>query len=102
MTQVLVTKPNALTSADKCALRKAGVVPIEADNPEDVRLIQTEGPALAHDDMLYAAMVGANWDVNSRVAFTKALHALVEMRWKRQANRLRHNPLPGRDWRGKR
>lgn len=80
MTQVLVTKPGVLTQNDKRSLRKAGVVPVEANNPDDVRLIQTEGPALAADDLLHAAISALNGDgyrSDARAAFMKVL--LVNM-----------------------
>ena len=56
MTQILVTKPDTLNQRDKAALRRAGVVVIEADNPSDVKLIQANGAELSGGDMLYAAI----------------------------------------------
>lgn len=76
MAQILVTRPGVLTARDKSALRKSGVVPIEADEPNDVRLVQTEGPTLQADDMLGAALSALARNGNSydlRAAFVKAL-----------------------------
>ena len=56
MSEILVTKPGTLSASDKRTLRKAGVVPIEADNPADVRLLNVEGSALSGDDMLFAVL----------------------------------------------
>lgn len=56
MTQILVVKPGTLSSNDKGKLRKADIVTIEADRPEDVRLIGTEGPPMDGNDLLYAAL----------------------------------------------
>ena len=56
MTQILVVKPGTLTANDRRKLRGAGVVTVEAEKPGDVRLIQTEGPALGGDDLMLAAM----------------------------------------------
>jgi len=51
-----VTKPDTLNQRDKAALRRAGVVVVEADNPSDVKLIQANGAELSSGDMLYAAI----------------------------------------------
>lgn len=56
MTQILVTKPGALTRADKQKLRAAGCIAVEAENPQDVRLISVEGPTLDANDMIFAAL----------------------------------------------
>jgi hypothetical protein len=56
MTQILVTKPGTLTVADKKKLRAAGVVTVEAERPDDVRLIGTEGPPMAANDLAFAAV----------------------------------------------
>lgn len=56
MSQILVTKPGILTAADRKKLRAAGIVTVEAERPEDVRLVRTEGPPMDGNDLLYAAM----------------------------------------------
>lgn len=83
MTQVLVTKPGVLTAADKRMLRKAGVVPVEAESPEEVRLLQTEGPALGCDDLLFAAITAISRDrfsSNTTDMFAKLLAHHMEQR----------------------
>jgi len=56
MAQILVTKPGTLTLGDRRKLRRAGVVTVEAEAPQDVRMLTPEGPPLGGDDLLYAAM----------------------------------------------
>lgn len=78
MPQILVTKPGVLSKNDKAKLRRAEIVAIEADRPEDVKLMAVSGAELGANDMLFAAMKalsgGGNcWDI--REAFTKALLA---------------------------
>lgn len=78
MAQIIVTTPGVLTAKDKAALRRAGVVPIEADDPATVRLIECEGPPLPSSEMLHAAvsaMNGDGWRCDARTAFVKALAA---------------------------
>lgn len=79
MSQILVTKPGALNQRDKAALRKAGVVCVEADNPADVKLISTEGAELGASEMLYAAIKGVNADIygKAHVAFANAVEAAL-------------------------
>lgn len=85
MTQILVTKPDALNAKDKSALRKAGVVCVEAEHPSEVRLIQAEGPALDASDMLLAAMRAIASDAyrdNVRQALPGLMLDLIEARRK--------------------
>jgi hypothetical protein len=56
VTQILAVKPGTLTRADKTKLRANNVVCVEAERPEDVRLIGTEGPPLDGNDLFFAAM----------------------------------------------
>lgn len=81
MSQILVTKPGVLNQRDRAALRKAGVVCVEADDPSDVKLITADGAEMRSGDLFLAAMRGANYDASSRSAFTKALANLAELRW---------------------
>lgn len=80
MAQILVVKPGTLTAADKKKLRIAGVVTVEAERPEDVRLIGTEGPPLNGGDLAFAAIKalsgnGSGWDL--REQFVKVLSGLL-------------------------
>ncbi|MES2295262.1 MAG: hypothetical protein V4527_18340 [Pseudomonadota bacterium] len=71
MTQILVVKPGTLSSNDKGKLRKAGVVTVEADDPQDVRLIGVEGAPLNGDDITLAALTALNRDRNSAVTYAQ-------------------------------
>jgi hypothetical protein len=68
-----------LNQRDKAALRKAGVVCVEAENPADVKLIEASGSEVSGGDMLFAALKGLNLGdaYGPRAAFVKALHDLM-------------------------
>jgi hypothetical protein len=55
MAEILITKPGVLSAADKAALRKAGIVPITAKEPDEVRFIRAE-LELDGGDLALAAM----------------------------------------------
>lgn len=80
MTQVLVTKPGVLTAADKRLLRQAGVVPIEAAKPNEVRLLQLEGDPIGGGDMLFAALTGVQYTSGAQAAFAAMLYKLMAQR----------------------
>lgn len=40
MAEILIVKPGVLSAADKAALRKAGVIPVTAENPDEVRFLR--------------------------------------------------------------
>lgn len=71
--QVLVARPKTLSPADKGKLRKAGVLVVEAEDPQSVRLISAEPPAIPGDAILRAALIGANQNYDGQKAFTKAM-----------------------------
>lgn len=56
MTQIVVFPRGQLTAHDKKALRAAGVVPVEADNPKDVVVVVPLAAMVTPDDMLMSAM----------------------------------------------
>lgn len=56
MMKLIVTKPGTLKAADKSALRKAGIVCVEAENPSDVRMIDVDFVEISASGMLLAAM----------------------------------------------
>ncbi len=81
MTQILVTKPGVLNQRDRSALRRAGVVCVEADQPGDVKLISADGPELAGGDLALAALRAISGDRlsnNVAEAFPKILLAALE------------------------
>jgi hypothetical protein len=53
--ELLIVKPRTLNAADKASLRKAGVIVVEAANPDEVRFIRAE-QELAAGDLVMAAM----------------------------------------------
>lgn len=56
MAEILVTKPGVLNQRDKSALRKSGVVVVEADNPTDVKLVSTDRGEITASGMLLACL----------------------------------------------
>ena len=85
MTQVLVVKPGTLIAADKRKLRNAGVVAVEAEHPEDVRLLSTEGPPMTGDELLFAAVKACNVGQYSREELAKQILAALERARKKLA-----------------
>ncbi len=79
MTQILVTKPDVLNQRDKAALRKAGVVVVEADDPSAVKLLQPDAPEITGNDMLWAALKGLNApNYEHRAVFAKCMLSAME------------------------
>lgn len=79
VSQILVTKPGVLNQRDKTVLRKAGVVCVEAEDPSEVRLIQTEGAPLTGGDMLFAALSGVmKGSTYAKNEFAEVVFKLVE------------------------
>lgn len=54
-TTILVTKPKQLNAEDKAALRKGGVIVVEAEDPDSVRFLKPNS-MIGADGLLYAAM----------------------------------------------
>jgi hypothetical protein len=54
MADVFLCKTGSIDNRSKAALRKAGVVVVEAENPDDCRFIKAS-EVLSGDDMLWAA-----------------------------------------------
>ena len=86
MTQILVTKPGALTAADRKILRRSGVVCIEADHPSEVRLIGAEGPPMDGNDLAFAALKaladepGGNYVSSARDRFARIMSDILSDR----------------------
>lgn len=57
MKNIVAVKPGSISKIDKEALSGAGVIVVEIENPEDLRLLVAE-PLLSADELLYAAMKG--------------------------------------------
>jgi hypothetical protein len=77
VTKVLVVKPGTLIPADKRKLRNAGVVAVEAEHPEDVRLLSTEGPPMDGDELLFAAVSAINTSSTAKGAFAEEMLAAL-------------------------
>lgn len=83
-TQILVTKPKTLTVSDKKKLREAGIVCVEAEAPEEVRLLSAESPPLGGNDLLFAAMSAmahtpnGNSARDTKIAFADIVAKLLE------------------------
>ena len=65
MAEILIVKPGVLSAADKAALRKAGVVPITATEPGEVRFIRAE-TELDGGELALAAMKALATSSNMR------------------------------------
>lgn len=76
-TAVLFAKPGAVKAADKRALSKAGIIVVEIEDPHDVKFVraQTELPM---GDLLAAAGLAINANMNSQLAFGKAVARLMQ------------------------
>jgi hypothetical protein len=80
MTQILVTKPGTLTAGDRRKLRAAGVVTVEAEDPDEVRLISPEAPTMKGGDLAFAAINALSSSGNAydlRAQFVKVLSGLL-------------------------
>lgn len=78
---ILFVKPTAISSADKRALAKAGVVVVEVANPQDVKLVKANTEIDGSEMLMCAAK--AIKQGNSRdtyVAFASAIMAAIEAR----------------------
>lgn len=82
MAEILIVKPDTLTKADKAALRKVGVVVVEAANPDDVRFIRAESELAAGDLALAAmkALAKASGSNGERALFIKLISESLERR----------------------
>lgn len=79
-TTLFIAKPGILSAADKKELRKAGIICIEAANPDDFRFIRAEAD-MSCTDMLLAAMRAMNstfGGVGVRAEFANQLSKLYE------------------------
>lgn len=77
---VLAVRPGAVNQKDRAALREAGIVVIEVDDPANVRFL-TPSQSLESDDLLYAAMRGLNAPYasdSSKALFVKILGDILE------------------------
>jgi hypothetical protein len=59
---VLVTKPGTLNVKDKAALRRKGIVAIEAEDPSSVRFLNVETGPIGANGLLFAAMQAIKQD----------------------------------------
>ena len=67
MTQILVTKPGALSLGDRAKLRDDGIVVVETDNPADVKMLAPGGAEIGAGGLLYAAIQALSTDRNHAV-----------------------------------
>lgn len=76
---ILFVKPKAVSTKDKSALRKAGVIVVEVENPADVKLVKANAE-LSGSALLLAAtrtIAQSEWP-NIRTDFGKAVCAALE------------------------
>ena len=75
---ILPVKPGAISAEDKAALRDAGVIVIEHEEPNQLRLL-TPTAELSGSDMLLAAMRGVlAEDGKARLVFSQQVLAALE------------------------
>lgn len=81
MAELLIVKPRTLNAVDKAALRKAGVIVVEAANPDEVRFIRAE-QELAAGDLALAAMTALHVarDTTANQVFIKLIGDALERR----------------------
>jgi hypothetical protein len=72
---ILFVKPDAVRSSDKAKLSKAGVIVVEVDDPQSVRLVRATAPIeeLSHGALLAAAAQAIRASSNATVAFGQAV-----------------------------
>lgn len=78
---LLPVKPGTLNAKDKKALSAAGIIVIEHDHPEEIRLLRP-GAELESSDLLRCAMAGlmdrsGSYGVSQRETFAKAVYAAL-------------------------
>jgi hypothetical protein len=84
---VLFVKPGAVRPSDKGALRKAGIVVVEVDDPQAVRLVRAEsvfgaGAELPRGDLLRVLAKGCDaGDYKVHGALTRALTEAIRHRY---------------------
>lgn len=82
-TAILFAKPGSVRPSDKGALRKAGIIVVEVDDLNDVRLVRPEldgGAQLPSSELLRAfaiAMKDPNTNDYTKRVFTAALSAAI-------------------------
>ena len=80
-TAILFAKPGAVRPSDKGALRKIGIVVVEVENLEDVKLVRpdTVGSELPASEMLRAFAIGLRDGNNSETkrAFADAMAVAI-------------------------
>lgn len=76
MKQVIVYPRGQLSTKDRKALRDAGIIAIEADDPSKVVTVIPFSPISGADDLLMSAMAGITCDSlkNKHSAFVGELH----------------------------
>ena len=80
-TAILFAKPGAVRPSDKGALRKVGIIVVEVESLDDVRLVRPalEGSQLPESELLraYATALQQGQDNGTKVAFANAVGAVL-------------------------
>lgn len=93
MAEIFICKPGAIGAEDRTALRDAGVVVIELDDPAEFRLVRAQ-PELNAGDILKAALQALSPDADdayhpattNRSIFLRALAKAVTSRSEGEAS----------------
>lgn len=88
MAEILVVRPKTLNAADKKALRVAGVVVVEANDPTEVRFLRADSE-LSSGDLCVAAMnaLSKSSNINNEHGlFVKLVSAALERRQSEREN----------------
>lgn len=78
---VLVVKPGSLSAVDKKLLREGGVICVESNDPNSVRLINAEPQPLSGNDLFFAAMkalASDKYNGNTADQFVRQVSLLVK------------------------
>lgn len=76
---ILFIKPGAILAEDKAALKEAGVIVVETDDPASIKLIRA-GMELSHSDLLGCAGTALLRSQDAMTAFGKAVATAIGAR----------------------
>ena len=81
--QIIPCKPGTISAEDKVTLRDNGVIVIECESPETLRMISAE-QVVTGTRMLYAAMKGLQRSDNAKQDFAHEIYKQVCESWEKR------------------
>lgn len=93
MAHVLAVKPGKVNPAQKKILQEAGVILIEMDDPNDLRIVRAEVPEIDGSELSWAAIAAIDQvaSVNAAAQFTKNVRSILA----RKMQARHHSADPG-------